>query len=219
MKCSIESLHMNVRYRVLHIGNESFILDMGGSSLWKVIFPLLYWMFPLDVYKVDDDEVIDKIVSPSTEQQGVGLPALFGAAISLTLGNLIYPFVDLLDIEITSMTSAIITILIFLLILAFFFYSNKLLGRKLQQHINLEEFPKEKLLVRPVSKKYFIQLFLYYLFAIAACVVVIAAVIQIPNGFMFFAASIIFFMTLGISFVTVRPGETTVRFKNSTVTE
>lgn len=213
MKCSIEFLYMNVRYRVLQIGNESYILDMGGSSLWKIFFPLLYWMFPLNVYKVDDDKVIDEIVSPSIEQQGVGSLTLFGTAISLTLGNLIYPFVKYLDIEITSTTSAIIMFFMFLLIIAFFFYSNKLLGKKIQRHIDLEKFPKEKLLVRPASKKHFILLFFYYLFTVALCVGFITAVIQIPNGFMYFASSMVLFMTLGVSFATVRPGETSVRFK------
>ncbi len=208
---------MNVRYRVLYIEGESYILDMGGSSLWKVFFPFLYWMLPLSVYKVDDDEAIDAIISPTREQKGVGSQALIAAAISLVLGNMIYPLIDYLDIKIIATTSAMIVFVMFLLILAFYMYSNKLLGRKIGQHIQLEKLPQEKVRVQPESKKYAVQNSLFYLFALAGCVGAIATAIQHPNGFMFFAALIIFFMTLGVSFTTIRPGETSVRFKSNTV--
>lgn len=212
MKCNVEEFHMNVRYRVLNINNERYILDMGGSSLWRLIFPFFYWMFPLRAYHVDQDEVIDKLTFPHKEQGGTAVYALFGGVISLMLGNLIYPIVENMNVEITSMTSALIISVIFILILAFYVYANRLLGRKLHRHINVEKLPKKKIWVRPKSKTFIIQLLLFYLFALAMCVGFIAGAIELPNGFMFFASSIALLLTLTVGFATVRSGETTVQF-------
>lgn len=214
MKCTIESLHMNVRCRILHIEGESYTLDMGGSSLWKVFFPFLYWMLPLDVYKVDDDEAIDAIVSSTGEQQGVDSKSLVGAVIALLLGNMIYPLIDYLDIKITAITSAMFVFVIFLLILALYMYANNLLGRKIGQQIQLEKLPKGKVWIQSVSKKYAVQTVFLYLFTLAFTVAVIVAVVEHPNGFLFFGSSIFMFMTLGVSFMTFRPGETSLRFEN-----
>ncbi len=203
---------MNVRYRILHIEGESYILDMGGSSLWKVFFPFLYWILPLSVYKIDDNQAINAIASPATEQQGVGSQVAIATALSLFLGNMIYPLIDYLNIKITATTSAVIVCLIFLLILALFIYSNKLLGRKIEQHIQLDKLPKEKIRVQPESIKYVVQNMFFYLFTLAFSVGVIVAVLEHPNGFLFFAVSIFIFMTLAVSFTTIRPGETSMRF-------
>lgn len=64
MKCTVEGVYMNIRYRIIHIDDKSYILDMGGSSLWRMIFPLLYWIVPMKAYAVTDDELLEKIVPP-----------------------------------------------------------------------------------------------------------------------------------------------------------
>lgn len=130
MKCRIESLYINVRYRVLHTENENYVLDMGGSSLWKLLFPFLYWILPLTVYKTDDHQAIDAIVFPDTAPKGLSTPTFIATPISLMLGNMIYPLIDYLDIKVTETISVIITSFILQFVLLFFIFSNRLLGKK-----------------------------------------------------------------------------------------
>lgn len=219
MDCDVEGAYMNLRYRILNIGEERYILDMGGSSFWRILFPFLYWLLPVNVYKVNDDELIDKIVSPYIQQKsGIGL-GLLGGIIALGLGGLLYPLVNFLDVEITPVTSSIIISIIVLLVISFYFYSNIRCGRKLQQDIQLDHYPKEKLRIRPESKKYCINLLYFYLLFMGLTVLFLGGSIQMPNGFMFFAGGLVLFLALGVSIVTIRVGKTTVRFKGNTKRE
>ena len=89
MKCNVEIVYKNLRYKVLTIGKEKYILDIGGSSFWKMFFSFLFWIFPLKVYKVNDENLIKEIVAPTVEQKGVGWQTAFVAAISLGGGGLL----------------------------------------------------------------------------------------------------------------------------------
>ena len=50
--------YKNLRYRILVVNNETYILDLG-HSIWKILFPFLFWVFRNPVYKVDQ-ETADK---------------------------------------------------------------------------------------------------------------------------------------------------------------
>ena len=217
MDCNVEGAYMNLRYRILNIGKERYILEMGGSSFWRIFFPLLYWLIPVNVYKINDDELIEEIVSPYIKQKSVGLQGVLGGVVALGLGNLLYPLVEYLDLKITPLTSSIIIVVIFLLAVAFFFYSNILCGRKLRQDIDLGQYPKEKLWIRPQTKGYFVFILYFYLLLIGLTVLFLGGSIQMPNGFMFFAGSLVLFLALGVSIVTIKVGDTTVRFKRNAV--
>ncbi len=68
MECKVQGVYMNLRYRILCIGDERFILDMG-DSFWKIIFPILYWILPNTAYKIDNQEMIEKIKVPGVERK------------------------------------------------------------------------------------------------------------------------------------------------------
>lgn len=213
MDCDVEGAYMNLRYRILNIGEERYILDMGGSSFWRVLVPIFYWLLPLNVYKVNDDELIDEIVSPYIQQKSVvGLGSL-GGIVAIGLGGLLYPLVYLLDIEITPVTSSVIIGVVVLLVISFYFYANIRCGRKLRQDIQLDHYPKEKLRIRPESKEYCIDILCFYLLLMGLTVLFLGGSIQTPNGFMFFAGGLVLFLAFGVSIVTIRVGKTTVRFK------
>lgn len=213
MNCKVEGLYMNVRYRLLTIGKETYILDMGGSSFWRILFPFMYWLLPVNVYKVNDDELIDEIVSPYIPQKSaVGL-GLLGGIVALGLGSSLYPLVYYLDVEITPIISSVIIGAIVLLITSFYFYANIRCGRKLEQDIQLAHYPKEKLRIRPESKKYCRNILYFYFLFVSLTVLFLGVTIQKPNGFMFFAGGLVLFLALGVSIVTIRVGKTTVKFK------
>ena len=213
--CNVEGVYMNLRYRVLNIGEDRYILDMGGSSFWRILIPFMYWLLPVNVYKVNDDELIDEIVSPYIPQKSaVGL-GLLGGIVALGLGGFLYPLVYYLDVEITPITSSVIIGAIVLLVTSFYLYANIRCGKKLEQDIQLAHYPKEKLRIRPESKKYCMNILYFYFLFVSLTVLFLGVTIQTPNGFMFFAGGLVLFLALGVSIVTIRVGKTTVRFKEN----
>src|SRR5699024_7721292 len=194
-------------------GKEKYILDIGGSSFWKVFFPFLFWIFPLKVYKVNDENLIKEIVAPTVEQKGVGWQTAFVAAISLGGGSLLYPYVKYMDMKISPLISAILILIIFLIIVSFFLYVNIIYGNKLKQHLNLKQYPKKRLWIRPDSKQHFLFILYSYLLLVGLTVLFLGGSIQQPNGFMFFAGSIVLFMAIGLSLITIKVGDTTIKFK------
>lgn len=213
MKCTIEGVYMNIRYKVLNIGMDTYILDIGGSSLWRTIFPLLYWILPVNVYKVNDEKLINKVLAPYVKKKRVGWQGFFGGIVALGLGNLIYPSIKYLNISITPLTSITILLVIFLLIIGLFYYSNILCGRKLRQHIHLEKHRKEKLWIRPNSKGYCIDVLVFYFLMVACAAISLNGSINAPNSFLFFAYAVFLFIALSIGIMTIQVGNTTVRFK------
>lgn len=214
MDCNVEGLYMNVRYRLLTIGKETYILDIGGSSFWRILFPFFYWMLPVNVYKVDDEELLEKLVSPYIEQKSVAWQGLLGGIIALGLGGLLYPLVTLVDLEISPLMSIVIIGVNLLLVISFYFYANILCGRKLRQDIHLEQLPKQKLWIRPQSKQNVFHILYPYILFVGLAVLFLGGSIQMPNGFMFFAGALVLFIALGVGITTIRVGDTTVRFKD-----
>ncbi|MEW9678045.1 DUF443 family protein [Lentibacillus sp. L22] len=51
MNCEVRDIPKILRYRMLTIDGEVYILDLWGS-FWKIIFPFLFWILPNRVYKV-----------------------------------------------------------------------------------------------------------------------------------------------------------------------
>jgi len=215
MKCKIVGVYGNPRYKILDIGKNTYILDVGGTSLWRIIFPLLYWMFPVNVYKVNDERVINKIIYRNEEQNGAGLLGLLGGIVALGLGGLIYPFLEYLDVDTTPLIGTVIILVTSIFVCSFIFYLNALCGRKLGQHIHLEEHRKEKLWIRPNSKGYCLHVLFFYLLMVAFTAICINGSINYPNSFVFFAFALFLFITLSIGIMTIRIGDTTVRFKRN----
>ncbi len=141
--------------------NSSYIMDVG-DSLWKIFIPFVYWFLPHKVYKIEDYQIVEKLISPSVKQSNTR--PIFGTGISILIASLITPFINIFDIP----TSLIfnISVIVFLLIVSFIFlsYLNKMFQRHLNSKVNINELQKSKLLVRPRSLKYIIKFLFSYFF-------------------------------------------------------
>lgn len=67
MNCEVQRLEDNIRYRILIINEEQYVLDME-QSFWKIIFPFLFWMLPSTVYKVEDPFILEQLKKPNKEK-------------------------------------------------------------------------------------------------------------------------------------------------------
>lgn len=114
--------------------------------------------------------------------------------------------------NITPLTSAMILSISFLLVIAFYVYVNAACGKKLRQHIKLEECSQEKLWIRPQSMKYATKLIFFYLLMVVICAGMVVVTIQLPNGFILFGCTVLLFVILGLSFATIQVGNGIVWF-------
>ncbi|APC49407.1 DUF443 family protein [Virgibacillus halodenitrificans] len=157
----IKGVYKNPRYRILSMDNSSYIMDVG-DSLWKIFIPFVYWFLPHKVYKIEDYQIVEKLISLSVKQSNTR--PIFGTGISILIASLITPFINIFDIP----TSLIfnISVIVFLLIVSFIFlsYLNKMFQRHLNSKVNINELQKSKLLVRPRSLKYIIKFLFSYFF-------------------------------------------------------
>jgi len=67
MKCEVQKA-MNIRFRILKIEGNTYILDMSQSK-WNIVFPFLTWILPHTIYKVDGEEISKKLKVPSGSQK------------------------------------------------------------------------------------------------------------------------------------------------------
>ena len=212
MNCEVQHLEDNIRYRILIIDGEQYILDME-RSFWKTIFPFFVWMLPSAVFKVEDSSIVEQLKQPNKEKVG-GSWVMSLAGIGYFLGILLAPLMGYFEIPMSALVNAVL--LIFALILVALLYLSMSHRRKksLETVVNLDELSKHELWIRPSSKKQVFKLLALYLMFAALNVLFFMTYIETRNIMMLFIASLFFFFYLLTSRITVEEGHTTVRFKN-----
>lgn len=107
MKCNVQDMSKNLRYRILTIDGEEYILDMGRSFL-KNLFPFLFWMLPNTVFKMDDPNIVGKLKSPEVSQTKTGNSSVLGGGIGVLLASLLKPIADYFAIPNTPLINTLI---------------------------------------------------------------------------------------------------------------
>lgn len=214
MKCTVQGAYMNPRYRILTIGEEIYILDMG-KSFWKVLFPFTFWIFTNVVYKVNNHGIIEKIAVPEVKKKKIAWNGLLAGSIGAIIANLLQPLVNFLDIESTPLISSIIVAIVFLITLSVFYYINFRSKTMMEQVVDLDQLVMKRLWIRPQSYKHFFFIFFAYLLFIMATIVSWGGFIQVAaNPVILLIGMIFLFFTLFINLLTVGVGSTTVKCRN-----
>lgn len=136
---------------------------------------------------------------------------MLAGVIDFSLGNLLYPLVNYLNIEMTSLISTIIVGIVFAITLAMFFYVNKRSQMKLMKVIHLTQYSKKRLKIRLQSFKTLFFFIFGYLLSLGMTILSWGAFIQLPNAFMLFSGMVSFYLLLLCSFMTVGLGDATVK--------
>lgn len=215
MKCNVQGVFKNIRYRILEINDEEYILDMG-NSIWKIIFPFLHWLLPNPVYKIDNHEIVEKLKVPEGNQPktvSAGTGAL-GGLIGVFLASLIRPLANMFHIPSTSLINLIITIMVVIIALSVFIYINTRSKRNLTAIVDYKHYPRKKLWIKPPSLKFFFGLCFFYLFFMAFTVIPFMGFIETGNIIIFIGSIFCLFVTFMINYLTILAGNTTVRFRD-----
>ncbi|GLO65776.1 DUF443 family protein [Oceanobacillus kimchii] len=210
MNCEVQHLDKNMRYRILIINGEHYILDME-RSFWKIIFPFLFWMLPSTVFKVDDPDIVKQLKTEVKEKSAGSLAVSLGG-IAYAIGILLAPIMGYFEIEISLLVNSILLILALILLAFLYFSISNKRKKKLESIIKLETLPKNVLRIRPNSTNLVFKLVAAYTFLLGFVLFLFSGFIYSRNIMLLIIASGLLFLLLLSNRVTVDQGHITVRF-------
>ncbi|MTW86059.1 DUF443 family protein [Virgibacillus dakarensis] len=212
MNCKVQGVFRNLRYRILTIDGEEYIMDMG-HSFWKIIFPFFFWLLPNPVFKVNDPNIAEKLKSPEVNKVKTGYSSILGGGIGVLLATLLKPIADYFALPDTPLINAIILSILVVFELLLFVSLNNKFKKKLRGALNLKDLTKDKLWIRPQSFKHFFQVVVTYLFVLALTFVLFYfSIVDSDIVTLLFAICSLFFLLI-IHALTATVGHTTVKFK------
>ncbi|QKY69794.1 DUF443 family protein [Lentibacillus sp. CBA3610] len=123
------------------------------------------------------------------------------------------PLTDYFDIQSPTFTNLIVVMIAVILIFSLRFYINHLNKKNLYEVINLEQLASYQLWIRPESTKHFFLVLSNFLIFLVFSVLGFVAFIELPNVLILFFSMLILLFVTFINFMTVKEGNTTVKFK------
>ncbi|BAB04698.1 DUF443 domain-containing protein [Halalkalibacterium halodurans] len=211
MKCEVQKA-MNVRFRILKIEGDTYILDMS-QSIWKIVFPFLTWIIPLTIYKVDGEEINKKLQFSTKDQKKNNISILLTAGIGIALGNLLTALTDYFYIQSTVLVNSIIAGIVMGIIIVVRFVLSNRNKNNFYQRVAPNVLSKERIWIRPKSFKHFIQALFGYIFFLVFFIAAIVLFITGGNVIAIVSATIFALALSVIDVLYVVEGPTTVKFK------
>lgn len=212
MNCEVQHVTENIRYRILIIDEEPYILDMG-RSFWKIIFPFFFWMSPNPVFKIGNQAIMEQLKTPK-KGKASSSKLVFLAGIAYFLGTLLAPLMEYFEVPISPFFSGIALFFALILVAFLHFSINHKRKSKLYNVVEIETLPENKLWIRPGSTKQVFKVLLIYLWLLAIVLFSFLFYFESKNLMVLIISSGILFMVLLTSRITVEEGQTTVKFKD-----
>ncbi|MFD1068248.1 DUF443 family protein [Oceanobacillus locisalsi] len=212
MKCTVRRATKNLRYRILTIRGENYILDMGGASLWKMLFPFFYWLLPNRVYKVEDTEIVEQLTAPTVKEK-MGSSQFLWTIIASILASTLSPLANYFEIDIPIYVNAIIVGFILVLMAVLISSLSRMFKKRMNQVINISQLSKGSLWVMPVPFK--IIFFVTFMYVVGISLGGMGAMAYIEDGnwlILLFSTVILFVGITMPGLTTIIEGNTRVVF-------
>ncbi|WP_077596333.1 DUF443 family protein [Oceanobacillus kimchii] len=212
MNCEVQHLDKNIRYRILIINGEQYILDME-RSFWKIIFPFLFWLTPSPVFKVEDQVIVEQLKEEKKEKlESSWAMSLIG--VSYVLGLLLVPLMNYFEVPLPLFVNIILLVFSLILVALLYYFISQNRQKKLYDIVKLEILQKSTICIRPSSSKQVFKLIVSYLFLIVFNIFLLVGYIETHNIMLLFGLSGFTFLLLLTNRVTIEEGYTTMRFKD-----
>lgn len=161
MKCTVNRMDKNLRYRVLTIKGNKYILDMGGGSIWKLLFPIFYWLLPNRVYKLENQAIAERLTAP-TIQGKTGSSQIIWPLLASILATSLSPLANYFEIPLSTRVNILIVSIIVVLMFILIGLLSRKFKEKVYQIVDLSQLTKGWLWIFPVPlRAAFISAFLY----------------------------------------------------------
>ncbi|TXL66724.1 DUF443 domain-containing protein [Cerasibacillus terrae] len=210
LECEAEHVFKNIRYKIIRVKDDYYILDMD-QSIWTIIFPFLFWFIPHTVYKINRN-TFEELKMPLKYQGGRGGFILLGTGISLILAQFIQPLLNGIMFQASMFVN--VFIIIFSLILCIFYRIrvHHTRHKKMNEVIAMKKLEQEVIKIRPKLLKHYVMLIFFFLFTLAFIIPSMISFIQMGHiipmlGFI--AATAMFFI---LNTMAIFPGPAKVKF-------
>ncbi|UTR13821.1 DUF443 domain-containing protein [Salipaludibacillus sp. LMS25] len=213
MACEVHYLYKNIRYRLISVDGEHYIVDLG-KSFWKILFPLAFWMLPHTAFKVQDRTMVETFQMSDGEQTKMSPLNFFAVGITLILANLLGPLMDYLNISTSRNANIAILLSIVLIIILQRYWFTKQNKNNLYRHINLTQCETRRVWVRPKSFMYGLKYLFTYLVFVALGLIFILGFIEIGNVMWLLGIILLLYCLVICSGFTIGEGKTTLKFVN-----
>ncbi|GAE32066.1 DUF443 family protein [Alkalihalobacillus hemicellulosilyticus] len=212
MKCEIQKVMNNTRFRILKIEGHTYILDLS-QSIWNILFPFLTWIVPNTIYKVDENELHQRLQLVGKDQSKNNISILLIGGIGIALGNLLTALTDYFYIQSTMVVNSIIAGIVMGIIIVVRFVLSNRNKNNFYKKIAPNLLSKERIWIRPKSFKHFIQALFGYIFFLVFFIAMFVLFITDGNIMLIISATIFALFLSIFNVVYVGDGPTTVKFK------
>lgn len=82
MECNVQKVSSNLRYSILNIKNNTYIVDLDRSFL-AFFCPFLNWLLPQTIFTIEDKSIIDELKAPKVNHKVPVSYQILGGGISV----------------------------------------------------------------------------------------------------------------------------------------
>lgn len=212
MRGEIRRLKGNLRYRILNINEDYYLIDTG-SSPWKALAPLLFWIFSNPGYKIDKETALELLTNEQVKPFKSSIYGVIGAGIAISFSGFLTSITDRLNINSSSLMNIIITILMVILTISTFLFILRKLKKNVEKNINYTELPKYKIRISLPKISHLITISIISLFFAAFSFAALVAFVQDSNLFILLVGIIMLLLFLFLGGIAIDHGKYKVKFK------
>ena len=159
---NLEFLFKNVRYKLLRVKDEYYLLDMDRLA-WSIVFPFIYWFVPHPVYRIDE-ATYEKLKVPGEKRRSIMSAVLFITGVSIPLGRFLGFISDRYLVPIPNVFTMVMFIVFIAISICGRLYVHCSSKRKINNTIRLDTTPKRSIKIRPTIVGFIKAFYMYFLF-------------------------------------------------------
>src|SRR5699024_502767 len=160
----VERPNKNIRYKLVNVEGEYYILDQD-RPIWLILFPFAYWFKSHIVYQINQ-ATYEKLKQPDEKKRSKWEMILPVAFISPFLGRILASKAERYDHLIPPMFSAVLLIVFIIATISIRIYVHQTCFKKTDKITDgLTMLPKRKIKIRPKKISIYLgAVFTYFLF-------------------------------------------------------
>lgn len=144
----VERPDKNIRYKLMNVENEYYILDQD-KPIWAILFPFIFWLKSHTVYQIDQ-AIFERLKQPEEKKTGKWAMILPVAFISPFLGRILASLADGFDNLIPAILTTVLLIVFIVSMISIRIYVHLACYKKTDRITGgLESLPKKKIKIRP----------------------------------------------------------------------
>ncbi|MEJ8778597.1 DUF443 family protein [Pseudogracilibacillus sp. ICA-222130] len=160
----VERPNKNIRYKLVKINDEYYILDQD-KPMWLILFPFVYWFKSHLVYQINE-ATYERLKHAEEKKSGKWEIVLPVVLIGPFLGRVLAPMTEKYDNVIPYILNIALAITFIIIMISVRIYVHQACYKKTDKITNgLEILPKKKIKIRPKKLgDYLVATFGYFLF-------------------------------------------------------